>query len=394
MQPHLTAGQLNRATLARQLLLERHDLHPVEAVRRIAAIQAQAPASPYLALWTRLRGFDPAELDAAITDARLVKATLMRITLHLVHAEDYPPLHTAMQPTLRAARLGDRRYVETGLAAADADALVPDLVAQLATPHTNDQAQTWVEQRLGPPAQWAWWALRHYAPVRHHPNGGPWSFGHRPTFVAAGSRPPRPYDVAESDAALQTLARRYLAGFGPASVADVAQFALVPRRRARAALTGLGDGLVRYSGPAGAELFDLPAAELPAGALPPAEQPAPPRLLPMWDSTLLAYHDRSRILPERLRRVVIRNNGDVLPTVLVDGQVAGVWRTVPAGDQLGVEVTAFTALAPAHWEALAAEAASLLALLAERDPTAYRRYARWWEQLPEVTEVRTLPAGG
>src|SRR5687768_12654111 len=100
----LTARQLNRATLARQVLLEREPLDIVEAVHRAVALQAQEPASPYLALWNRVARFNPADLDRAFSVHAVVKATLMRVTLHAVDGADYPAFHEAMQPTLRAAR--------------------------------------------------------------------------------------------------------------------------------------------------------------------------------------------------------------------------------------------------------------------------------------------------
>ena len=113
----LTARRLNRATLARQLLLGREPLEMAEAVRRVVALQAQEAASPYLALWNRLAPFDPADLDAAFAGHAVIKATLMRITLHAVAAADYPPFRGAMVESLRAARLHDRRYTQTGLSA-------------------------------------------------------------------------------------------------------------------------------------------------------------------------------------------------------------------------------------------------------------------------------------
>ena len=100
----LTARRLNRATLGRQLLLHREPLDVAEAVRRVVALQAQEAPSPYLALWNRLAGFDPADLDAAFARKIVVKATLLRITLHAVHADDYPAFHNAMVPSLRASR--------------------------------------------------------------------------------------------------------------------------------------------------------------------------------------------------------------------------------------------------------------------------------------------------
>jgi hypothetical protein len=114
-------------------------------------------------------------------------------------------------------------------------------------------------------------------------------------------------------------------------------------------------------------------------------QAAPPRLMAMWDSVLLANHDRSRVLPPDYRKLVIRVNGDVLPTVLVDGYVAGLWRTVDEG----VQVMAFHDLADETWSALEGEARSLVAMLADREPGVYRRYDHWWKRLPDF-ETRVL----
>ncbi|MGG8408782.1 DNA glycosylase AlkZ-like family protein, partial [Streptomyces sp. 12297] len=188
--------------------------------------------------------------------------------------------------------------------------------------------------------------------------------------------------AAAEAAGLRTLVRRYLEGFGPASVADVAQFALVQRARARTALLSLADETVRLVGPDGVELFDVPDRPRPA-----ADTPAPARLMAMWDSTLLAYADRSRIIPPAYRPLVIRRNGDVLPTLLVDGYVAGVWRPAAGG---GIEATAFHELPDEVWGQLADEARSLTALLADRDPQVYHRYAHWWPKLPPLPPAHLL----
>jgi hypothetical protein len=178
------------------------------------------------------------------------------------------------------------------------------------------------------------------------------------------------------------LVRRYLEGFGPATMADIAQFGTVVRPPVKEALESLGDELVRFGGPGGATLYDVPDGLIPAEGT-----PAPPRLLPMWDSVLLAYKDRTRIVPPEYRTVVMRNNGDVLPTMLVDGFVAGVWR--PAEE--GIEATAFQRLSDDDWAGLDAEARSLVALLGDRDPRVYRgRYAHWWHKLPPPAEVRLI----
>ncbi len=375
----LTARQLNRATLSRQLLLGRKRLDVVDAVRRVAALQAQEAASPYIGLWNRLADFDPADLDAAFAERTVVKASLVRITLHAVHAEDYPAFHDAMVSSLRASRLYDGRFTEAGLSIADIDALLPRLLDFLAEPHSKAEIEGMIEGHLGTANPRAWWALRTFAPLHHAPTGGPWSFGLRASFVAAArARSPG----REPDAgSVEYLLRRYLEAFGPASAQDFAQFTLLRRGVTRDAIRELGEDVVTLEGPDGAELFDVPAASIPA-----EDTVAPPRLLPMWDSILLAYADRSRVIPPDYRRSLIHQNGDVLPSLLVDGYVAGVWRPVEGG----IEATAFHKLSDETWDGLAAEAAALVAFLADRDPNVYRRYAHWWKTLPSA-EVRVLP---
>lgn len=372
----LTDQQLNRATLARQMLLAREPIGAVEAVQRIVAIQAQEPASPYIALWNRVAGFDPTTLDHAFADQALVKASLMRITLHIVHLDDYVTFHEAMAPNLRASRLNDRRYRSAGLAVTDAEEALPHLVEFASQARTAAEMEKFIETLRGAPAKWLWWALKTFAPLAHAPTGPPWSFGLRPSYRAAPelSRP-------SPEAGLARLLWRYLEGFGPASARDFAQFALQRQPPIKAALAMLGDQLVEVVGPDGQVLYDVPDAVVPA-----ADTPAPARLMAMWDSTLLAYADRTRIIPERHRKQVIRRNGDTLPTVLVDGYVAGVWRPTGAG---GVEISAFDPWPEDVWIELADEVSSLLALLADRDPTVYSRYARWWEQL-DVADTRVL----
>lgn len=373
----LTARQLNRATLARQLLLRREPLDVVDAVRRIVAIQAQEPASPYIGLWNRIAGFDPAELDAAFADHAVVRASLIRITLHAVHADDYPVFHNAMAPSLRASRLNDARFEPSGLSVADVDRLLPGFIRSVTRPHTVAELEARLVEQLGEPRERLWWALRTFAPLMHVPTGGPWSFGPRASFVA-------PQTILSPERQVESvgwLVRRYLEGFGPASIRDVAQFTILRLPVVRDAIRALGDELVRLDGPDGAELFDVPG-----GLLPPEDVAAPPRLLPMWDSVLLAYADRSRVIPPDDRKVVIRQNGDVLPTLLVDGYVAGVWRPVDGG----IEASAFRRLSDEAWDGLAAEARSLVGFLAGRDPRVYRRYAHWWKTLPSA-DVRVLP---
>jgi hypothetical protein len=374
----LTERQLNRATLGRQMLLRRESIEVVDAVRHTVALQAQEPASPYLALWDRLADFDPADLDLAFADRAVVKATLIRITLHAVHAADWPAFHNAMVPILRASRLTDRRFGSSGLSIADADALLPHLARFVARPRTGVEIEDVLEARLGERKKGVWWALRTFAPLHRAPTGGPWSFD-GPLFVAARGA----LGAASHGRSVQLLVLRYLQGFGPASAQDVAQFTFLRRPVVLEALKALGDKVVQLKGPGGAALFDVAGAPPP----PPEDTVAPPRLLPMWDSILLAYADRGRVVPPEYRTVIFRRNGDVLPTLLVDGYVAGVWRPVEGG----IEATAFHRLDEEAWKGLAAEAAALVVFLAGREPTVYGRYAHWWDKGLPCAEVRLLP---
>lgn len=372
----LSPRQLNRATLARQLLLARERVPVVDAVRRILALQAQEPASPYVALWSRVADFEPAELDEAFRTFAVVKATLMRITLHAVAAEDRAVFHRAMRPTLRSAGLHDRRFRSTGLSIDGADALVDHLVEFAGRPRSRKEIEAHLAERLGaPPEPGVWRALRAIAPLVHSPTERLWSFGRTPSLIA----PPAPTRPADPGEATRKLILRYLGAFGPASRRDFAQFALLRQSEVRPAFERMSDTLVALKGPDGATLYDVPGAPLPDG-----DAPAPPRLLAMWDSVLLAYADRSRVIPAAYRPHVIRRNGDVLPTVLVDGFVAGVWRHVDDG----IEVTAFHELTDEAWDGVAREARELLRFLAPRDDAVYGRFGHWWSGLPGVQVVR------
>ncbi|WP_405853638.1 winged helix DNA-binding domain-containing protein [Streptomyces sp. NBC_00090] len=379
----ITARALNRSTLARQLLLERAPVGVEEALRRVVALQAQQPGSPYVALWNRVEGFEPGGLDEAVERFRAVRTTLMRLTLHLVHVEDYRAFREGMEPTLRGSRLGDHRFRAAGFTPADADALLPGLLAYAERARTGAEMLARLEEgRGGPVESVAWRMIRQYAPLWHAPTGPPWSYGTAQAFVAADVRP----ELTDPDAVaagLAVLVRRYLEGFGPASVADMAQFSMTQRGRIRAALGTLEGRLDRFEGPDGVVLYDVPGAVRPD-----EDVPAPPRLMAMWDSVLLAYADRGRVIPPEYRKAVIRVNGDVLPTLLVDGYVAGVWRPVAGG----IEASAFRPLPARVWEELAAEAGALGTFLAGRDPLVYRRYDHWWVKGLPVVETKVFPA--
>lgn len=398
----LTPRRLNRATLARQLLLERRQLTVTEAVRRLVALQAQEPASPFLALWNRLDRFRPDDLADAFRGFDVVKAPLMRITLHAVAADDRAAFHRAMTPTLRAARMNDRYFRDAGLSVTDVDALVDHLLAFARRPRRRAEIEGALAERLGgAPHPGVWWALRTVAPLVHAPTGEPWSFGRSPVFVAApdaraaGATAPPGRQAADASAAdelpsidgpvgaIARLVWRYLEAFGPASRQDFAQFALLRQRDAGPAFEALAGRLTAREGPDGATLYDVPDAPLPE-----EDVPAPPRLLPMWDSLLLAYADRGRVIPPAYRARVIRRNGDVLPTALIDGYVAGAWRPVDGA----IEVTAFHPLGDDAWDGIEREARGILSLLVARDASVYGRYGHWWSKV-DGAEVRVVGRG-
>ncbi|MDA1359035.1 winged helix DNA-binding domain-containing protein [Glycomyces luteolus] len=380
----LTADQLNRALLDRQSLLQRRPGDALAAVRSAVAVQAQSPASPYIGLWNRVADFDPADLDAAFASYDLVRGNPIRMTLHAVAADEYRPFREATEPSLYAAKLGGR-IAESGVTPSEAATHAADILDFATEVRTARECEARLAERLGTEtAKAVWPGIRQYAPLLRVPLGGPWSFNEKVAYLAAPDRPVLG-DRDAADAALQGLVLRYLSGFGPASVPDVAQFAMVQRGRVKQAVKALGERLRRYQGPDGTALYDLPEAQIPD-----ADTPAPPRLMAMWDNVFLAHHDRGRTVPPELRTALIRNNGDVLPMILVDGRAAGVWRSGPHG----IEATAFRPLTDDDWAGLAAEAEALTALLTDRDPDVYSRYHHWWKRLPAGKTVTLAPRLG
>ena len=367
----LTAAELNRATLARQMLLKRHRLDSVEAIERLVGLQAQAPASPYIALWTRLAGFKAAALDKAFRERRAVKGTLMRVTLHAVSARDFVRFWPAVMPSLRTWRqqVLRRQKLQVSL-----DEIAEMALAFASEPRTGPELRAHLPplDGSGPPTpQDAFWAVRPHVPFLVTPADVPWSFGRQPRFVAARAWLEEP--MASEEEGLDHLVRRYLAAFGPATLGDLSQFTRIERSRLKPALERLAGELVTYRDERKRVLYDLPGAPLPRG-----DTPAPVRFLPMWDSMLLAYEDRSRVLPEAYRRRVIQPNGDFLPSFLVDGHVAGLWRSRVDDGRTTISWEPFEPLAPGVDDQLAEEAEGLARFVEPLEPAVYKRYATTW----------------
>ena len=346
----LTLRELNRALLARQLLLERRRLPVARAIERVGALQAQWSPAPYVALWTRLRDFSIPQLERALAAKRVVKATLMRSTLHIVSAADY----FAYAAAIVAAR---RARVERSFPDTTVDAVAVRLRQAAAEPPRSwDEWRQLVIGLAGRPIKpgeiWPLWTVGFmHAKLVHLPPSG--TYGHYRTaqFTPADTWIGEPALVNEP---MQHLLRRYLTAFGPATVDDMASWMGVPTPAIRTVLPSL---LTRtFRDEQGRLLYDLPRLPLPGG-----DTPAPARLLPKWDSALLAYSppERARILPERWRKRVIAPNGDVAQTFLVDGFVAGTWKV----EKKQLALQPFARLAKADRDELEAEAERLLAFL-------------------------------
>ena len=365
-----TREALTYETMVRQGLSSRRPVGVADAVRSVLALQAQEPAAPYLALWNRIEGFDANDLDRALADGAIVKASLFRFTLHAVDAGDLPWARAAMRSRVRDAGYHDV-LDDIGLTAERVAELLERLSTVMAEPHGSADMERVLSEfvpEAGDPAR-LWSALRSVGAFRHAPTTDPWSFGRRPAFL--------PCTVAADDepAATAELVRRYLMAFGPATVADLSQFTILKRSALREVVESMADVVV-VAGPDGSQLVDVngggPRPEVEMATL-------PPRLLGMWDSVLLAYADRSRVIPDEHRPHVIRRNGDVLPTVVVGGLVRGVWRASTDA----IEVRALEPLDDATLDSLDEEARDLRRLLADREPAVFSRFGRWWDRLPD-----------
>jgi Winged helix DNA-binding domain len=336
----LTLRELNRATLARQLLLDRKPLSPAKVIERLVGMQAQWPPAPYVGIWTRVERFRREALERLLVSGAVVKATVMRQTLHLVTRRDYALLHAALSET---------RFPDQSDGAKEVAQSVRTLAAS--GPVTTKQAVAHLEREHGLsgfPAIRAWRGARVRAHVLHHHETALWKARQERTFVAIEE--PEAHDPTEARA---EIIRRYLAAFGPAARRDIGAWSMMRVPEIQRALDRL-EPMRRFRDEQGRELLDVPRAPLPG-----VETPAPVRFLPKWDNVLLSFADRTRVLPEQYRKTVIGKNGDVAPTFLVDGFVAGTWRV----EKGRVVVEPFAALPRAVRGELAEEAGRLEAFL-------------------------------
>ena len=337
----LTLRELNRATLARQLLLQRMRLSPTAVIERLVGMQAQSPQAPYVGIWTRTTGFRRGSLERLLRQSAVVKAIMMRGTLHLVTRRDY---------ALIRAALSERNFPWES---ARAKQLAPSVRALAADgPVTSAEAIAHLESEYGltgVDARRAWQTARVAAHVVHHHEAALWQPLNERRFVAIEE--PQVHVPVEARA---EIFRRYLAAFGPSTRHDIGAWSKMRVAEIDAALELL-EPLRRFRDEQDRELLDVPRAPLPD-----AETPALVRFLPKWDNVLLAWADRTRVLPEAYRKTVIKMNGDVAQTFLVDGFVAGTWNA----EKGRVKVQPFARLSRPVQQEVKAEAERLEAFLA------------------------------
>lgn len=332
--PLLTRRALNRALLARQHLLARTDAPAADVVGHLVGMQAQNAWSPYVGLWSRVDGFTHADLGDALLDRRLARIAVMRGTIHLIDATDALLLPALVAPlyardlevnTLHAAPL---RTVDLAAVTAYARELV-ESEPRPSTTLGKLLAERWPHV---PPATLAH-AARGTLPLVQVPPRGVWGRSGATTWTtttawfgaeAAAAAP----DLTDPDvlaAAQERLVERYLAAFGPASVADVQTWSGLTGLGA--VVDRLGDRLVRFTAePSPGRVRPREVLDLPDAPRPPADVPAPVRFLPDLDNVLLSHADRTRVVAEEHRRALQRPNGVVPGTVLVDGVVSATWR--------------------------------------------------------------------
>ncbi|MGW4403589.1 winged helix DNA-binding domain-containing protein [Nonomuraea sp. NPDC004702] len=350
----LSTRALNRATLARQLLLDRAGLPVLDAVGHLCGLQAQEPQEPFTGLWSRLRAFDPAALSDLLTGRDVVRTHLMRRTVHLVTAADVLAWRSRHDAMLRQRVLGVYRRE---LAGVDLDELAAAGWAVLADgePRSMSQLARAVADRWPGPGPRALGEMLVAAlvPMAQLPPRGLWRTRAGVRNLPLSSwlgREVDPPSADGSDPVGQALVRRYLAAYGPAATADLRAWsglAGLPK-----AVAAVRDELVAFRDERGRELLDLPGAPRPDPGT-----PAPVRFLPAFDNAVLGYDDRGRIIDREHRGLSVAG----ARMVLVDGRVAATWTV----EDDTVLVTPLRGLSPAERAAVGEEGGALASFLSD-----------------------------
>jgi Winged helix DNA-binding domain len=311
----LSTRELNRALLARQLLLKRARLSPPRALERVGGLQTQYAPTGYIGLWSRLQGFRREALTRALEQRRVVQATLMRVTIHLVSAADYSLMAEGLRRGRRAWWMSVQRHQMEGL---DMEEVVTVLRKALANGPRRQKELTEILKAEGFPLPAAWSGAGLWLDLIRVPPSGTWENRRADLYATAEDELGR--SKATEAAGLELLVKRYLGGFGPASLNDLTGWAGLPVATLRPVVERLS--VRRFRDEHGGELLDLPRQSLPD-----PDTPAPPRFLSTWEAALLVHARRTQVLPEDYRPLVFNTRTPhSVPTFLVDGAVAGSWR--------------------------------------------------------------------
>jgi hypothetical protein len=340
----LTARELNRSLLARQLLLERSPKSVVQALEAVGGLQTQNATGGYIGLWTRLKKFELADLTKVLEDRRAVQGTMMRITIHLVSAADYPYVAAGTRPSRRAAWLRYHQGRATEAEVKKAAAAAKKALAQ--GPLSRNELKPVVDSST------VWNGVNALYDVLRVPPSGTWERRRADVYAMAADWL-GPMEATEEEG-LELLLRRYLAGFGPARLADAANWAGVPPKKMEPAAERLS--LRRFEDEEGKALLDLPRAPLPD-----PKTPAPVRFLPVWDAILLANVRRAEILAEEYRPLIFTTKTpQSVSTFLVDGAVAGKWSVKRTAKKAELLVEPFEKLPAKAKKEVEAEGARLV----------------------------------
>ena len=362
----LSLRALNRATLERQLLLRRAAMAAREAVGHLAGLQAQAPLAPYVGLWTRLAGFGHQELKDLLTERAVVRAHLMRNTVHLLTAEDFVSFRPLFRPLMDRGLAGNFGRNLVGVDLAELQVSAAALLSREALTRVEIGRRLAVSWPEHDPASLAY-AATHLLELVQVPPRGLWGEnGQAAWFLGAAwldGLSVSPPDPARPENAREQLVLRYLAAYGPASVHDIQAWSGLSRLREVTERLQHGAGqqgarLRTFTGPDGGQLLDLPDAPRPGPKDP--DVPAPPRFLPEYDNLLLSYAERSRVIPHRRPVPLPPGNGATGGTLLVDGFWQANWKIVKGT----LEIQPFIRLSAADMAAVAAEGERLLGFAA------------------------------
>ncbi len=355
----LTKRALNRALLHRQLLLHRVRMPAAEAIEQVVGLQAQLPQAPYVALWSRLDGFDPAELSTLIEQRDAVRIATMRATVHLHTARDCLALRPVLQPVLTRTLHSSSPYGRRIAGVEVEELLAAGRELLVEQPRTNSELGAALHERWPEhDAQSLAYGVHYQQPLVQIPPRGLWGRSGRAVLTTAPAWLGRELDPATAPDA---LVLRYLAAFGPASVADIRNWS---------GLTGLREVVERlrprlrtFAPERGRELFDVPD-----GPLPDPDTPAQPRFLPEYDNFFLGHDDRSRVGDDADRVRMIRSTIGWQP-VLIDGFIRGTWKITVRRRVAVLRIEPTRKLSKADVSAVESEGAALLAFMTPRSDT-------------------------